>query len=153
MLYLIMRCDELNDQYECDADRTPIAIVEDWKDWVNSHISDYDYEIWEYDGSEFSRIKDYDEGIEEGMALYYWEDSENPEVNAPHVIAKFPSFTRNTAVPLIVKETIKKGAYTCDEEEGVDDNLHSCGYITWYNKEDRYYVYGKYSDNHYLLGY
>ena len=153
MLYLIMRCDELNDQYECDADRTPIAIVEDWKDWANNHITDYDYEIWEYDGSEFSRIKEYDEGIEEGMALYYWEDSENPEVYAPHVIAKFPSFTRNTAVPLIVKETIKKGAYTCDEEEGVDDNLISCGYITWYNKEDRYYVYGKYSDNHYSLGY
>lgn len=153
MLYLIMRCDELLDQYECDADRTPIAIVKDWKDWANNHVTVYDYEIWEYDGSEFSLIKGYDEGIEEGMALYYWEDSENPEVNAPHVIAKFPSFTRNTAVPRIVKETIKKGAYTCDEEEGVDDNLSSCGYITWYNKEDRYYVYGKYSDNHYSLGY
>lgn len=154
MLYLIMRCDELDDQYECDAKRVPIAIVNNWKDWAKNHIPDYNYEVWQYDDDgNFSCIKDYSEGMEEGMALYYWEASENPEVNDPHCIAKFPSFTRNNAVPSVVKETIKKGAYTCDDEEGVDDNLHSSGYITWYNKENRYYVYGEYRDNHYSFGY
>lgn len=154
MLYLIMHCDELHDQYECDANRIPVAIVEDWKNWIKNHVPDYDYEVWQYDDNgKFSCIKDYTEGMEEGMALYYWDSYENPEVDKAHVIAKFPSFTRNNTVPSIVRKTIKKGAYTCDDEKGVNDELLNCGYITWYNKENRYYVYGEYRDNRYSFGY
>lgn len=35
MKYLVMKCNELSDQWECDADRTPVCITEDkrkyWK--------------------------------------------------------------------------------------------------------------------------
>ena len=154
MLYLIMRCDELGDQYECDANRTPIAIVENWKDWVNNHLTDYYYEVWQYDNDgNFSCIKEYNESLTEGMALYYWNKNEDPDEDSPHIVTMFPFFTRYSAVPSVVKQYIKKGAYTCDDEKGVDNNLISCGYITWYNKNNRYYVYGEYRDNHYSLGY
>lgn len=153
MLYLIMRCDELGDQYECDADRTPITLVEDWKDWAKNHTPDYAYEVWQYnDDNTFSCIKEYG-ALTEGMAFYYWDEEEDCEENKPHIIAKFPSLTRKSAVPSIVKQTIKKGAYTWDGEEGVDDELTNCGFISWDNKEHRYYVYGEYSGNHYTLGY
>ena len=65
MLYLIMRCDELDDQFECDANRTPIAIVKDWENWAYNHPTDYNYEVWQYgnDGN-FSCIKDYYDTME-----------------------------------------------------------------------------------------
>lgn len=153
MLYLIMRCDELGDQYECDADRTPITLVENWKDWAKNHTPDYAYEVWQYnnDGT-FSCIKDYND-VEEGMALYYWDEDEDPEENRPHIIANFPSTTRKSTIPSIVKQTIKKGAYTWNGKTGVDNDLSNCGHITWYNKEKRYYVYGEYRGNHYIVGY
>ena len=37
--YLIVRCIDLNDQYECDADRRPIMLVDDWQEWLDAHIS------------------------------------------------------------------------------------------------------------------
>ena len=156
MLYLIMRCDELNDQYECDADRTPIAIVEDWKDWIaKDHGIDYRFEVWAYDGNEFELVKPYDEPLDSGMALCYWLNNDNPEETKPHVIAKFPSLTRHDPVPNIVKEIMNKGAYQDDslEEEGVDNSLRSSGYISWFTKDHKYYVYGEYEDNHYDFGY
>jgi len=70
MLYLIMRCDELDDQFECDADRTPIAIVEDWKNYVDNHHIDYDYEIWQYDNNNhFSCIKEYTIDMEKDVTI------------------------------------------------------------------------------------
>ena len=148
MLYLIMRCDELYDQYDCDADRTPIAIVEDWKDWAKNHVTDYNYEVWQYDGNEFSCIKEYDEPLEEGMALYYWERQEDPEENLPHVIEKYPNATRHTKIPALVKKYL-----TNDNMHDIDDSLKTCGYITWYDENANYYAYGEYWDNNYLLGY
>ena len=38
--FLIVKCVELGDQWECDADRIPMMIVEDW---TNCH---FDY-LWE----------------------------------------------------------------------------------------------------------
>lgn len=29
--YLIVKCKLLNDQFECDADKTPLCLTDDWK--------------------------------------------------------------------------------------------------------------------------
>lgn len=42
MKYLIIQCDELLDQYECDADRKPICITDNIDIWKA-----YGYEIFE----------------------------------------------------------------------------------------------------------
>ena len=31
--YLVVKCDELCDQYECDADRTPICVTKNYKSY------------------------------------------------------------------------------------------------------------------------
>lgn len=40
--YLIIECDELSDAYECDADRTPICLTDDFE-----KFNHYGYEIYE----------------------------------------------------------------------------------------------------------
>lgn len=52
-MYLIMRYDELNDQYECDAHRKPICLTEDWKNWINTNHPKYDVEIYELINNHF----------------------------------------------------------------------------------------------------
>lgn len=46
--YLIVKCDALNDQWECDANRVPIKITADY-----SEFNKDGYDIWEIaeDGS------------------------------------------------------------------------------------------------------
>ena len=54
--FLIIRCDELNDQYECDANRVPICITEDIKNYRK-----YGYEIYEiYNDGYLKLIQEYD---------------------------------------------------------------------------------------------
>ena len=44
MQYLIVKCTCLNDQWECDADRQPICITENY-----SYYDEFGYEIYEID--------------------------------------------------------------------------------------------------------
>lgn len=43
MKYLIVRCAELNDQYECDCDRLPIKLVDNYEEYYDR----YGYEVYE----------------------------------------------------------------------------------------------------------
>lgn len=57
--YLIVKCVELADQYECDADRTPIALVDDWEAYCIENADD-DFEVWKLnENGSFVRIKTY----------------------------------------------------------------------------------------------
>lgn len=58
MKYLIMKCEELNDQYECDAYRYPVRIC----DKIPKQYKKYGYEHYEIDSNGFLKlIKDYTE--------------------------------------------------------------------------------------------
>ena len=45
-MYLIVKCKELDDQWECDCDRTPMCLTDDLSSW-NSNGADYYYEVYE----------------------------------------------------------------------------------------------------------
>ena len=70
MKYLIIKCDELGDQWECDANRTPICITDDYSKYG------YGYEVYELlTDNTFKLIKNYEDTIEEGFAIYeYFDD-------------------------------------------------------------------------------
>lgn len=57
--YLIVKCEPLNDQYECDANRIPLCITEDWK----SVIPKCEFEVYKIngDGSIGKRVKEWDD--------------------------------------------------------------------------------------------
>ena len=55
MKYLIIKCQVLNDQSECDVDRTPLLITDDFDDF-----DCYDYEIYEIkENGTLELIKEY----------------------------------------------------------------------------------------------
>lgn len=54
--YLIVKCDELSDQYECDADRIPVCLTDNW-----AYYNEYGYEVYEVlKNNTFKLIKNYE---------------------------------------------------------------------------------------------
>lgn len=53
-MYLIVKCEELHDQWETDAHRTPICLTEDYSSYG------LDYEVYEVEeDNSLKRIKNY----------------------------------------------------------------------------------------------
>ena len=134
-MYLIMKCEPLGDQWECDADRSPITLTEDWMKWYQATKPDYDFEVYAYVNNTFQCVKSYEAPMEEGMVYAYYDDNENPVV-----IQKFPNRTRNDKVPKSILKRARKG-------EEYDDSLRNCGHISWI-EGDILYCYTEYSDSH-----
>ena len=156
--YLIVKCEELGDQYECDARREPMFLVDDWKEWYQKNLPTYMFEVYKFeDDEECTLVKRYEESMEEGMALYFWGEGENPEAMPPTVIAHYKDYDRHSPVPQKVWSVFRQGAYWCDDEEYTEEDfkkdLKSCGGASWETKEHKYWVYGHYADGRYSLGY
>ena len=144
MKYLIIECNELGDQWECDADRTPICITENPSEYGIGH------EVWKIlsDGT-LEKIRNYDEALEEGMALYYWEDGREEE--APTIIEKYPNkdrdgFSKNFFEKLKVR--VKFSETVAD----IETNIHCCG-AHGEQIEGKWIVFGEYRDNRFDCGY
>lgn len=69
--YLVMKCRELDDQYECDVERFPICITDNWEAF-NGMFPMEVYEI-EENGNIGKRIREWDDpaNAEKGMVLEY----------------------------------------------------------------------------------
>ena len=142
MAYLIVKCEALGDQYECDANRTPMFMCDSWE---NLRLP-YAFDVYELQkNNTFKLVKDYETPMEWGMALYYWNKDADCEDVKPTVIKKWIRRTRRECVPKKVKQTMLNGSE-------IDDSLKGCGTISWF-KDHKYYVYGEYQDNFYSVGY
>lgn len=157
--YLIVKCTELGDQFECDADREPIFLVDDWKNWFNKNHPTYRFEVYKFvDNEEAELVKQYEDSMNEGMALYYWDNDADHEEVAPTVIAHYKDYNRNKKVPDKVWKVFRQGAYWADGDEFTEEefksDLKSGGYASWFDAEyKKYWVYGHYEDGRYDLGY
>lgn len=157
--YLIVKCVELNDQYECDADREPMFLVDDWEQWYKDNSPTYQFEVYRFvDDSECELIKTMEDSMDEGMALYFWNMDDDHEEVAPTVVGTYEDYDRKSPVPKRVWSIFRQGAYWADDEEFTEEDfkkdLAASGYASWDDKEHKkYWVYGWYRDNHYCLGY
>ena len=157
--YLIVKCTELGDQFECDADREPMFLVDDWEDWFNKNHPTYRFEVYKFvDDNEATLEKTYDEVMDAGMALYFWNMDDDHEEVAPTVVAHYKDYTRNKKVPDKVWKIFRQGAYWADGDEFTEqdfkNDLRSSGYVSWDDKEHKkFWVYGYYADGRYCLGY
>ena len=157
--YLIMKCEELHDQYECDANREPMFLVDDWEKWYQDNHPDYKFEVYEFvDDKECTVKKGYEESMDYGMALYYWNEGEDYETTFPTVVAKYARADRKTPVPDEVWSIFHQGAYWDDGDKfTVKDfkkDLKSCGIASWLDeKHEKCWVYGHYEDGRYDLNY
>lgn len=144
--YLIIACDELGDQYECDANREPITMTEDWKAWYKKENPDYCFEVWEFNGQSFERIKDYDCPMEEGMIFLAGNanDLDLEDEDSYTIMGKYPDLDRHSPLPQNVLTLFNKRDF---EEDGDSiESLHNCGSLAFYHG-DTAYVYTEYHDN------
>lgn len=135
-MYLIMECQELGDQWECDAERSPITLTKDWKKWYENTYPSYSFEVYEFEGDKFKLIKEYDTPIEEGMVFVCYHEN----IDEPTVLQKFPGATRKNEIPTSIMKRAKSG-------EDYNNSLHNCGYILWM-ENDVMYCYTEYYDSH-----
>lgn len=140
-MYLIMKCVPLNDQYECDADREPITITDDWRKWYNDNEDFYcDFEVWELIDGHFKLIKEYGTPVEMGMVLAFVSDDEVE----PIPLVRYKDATRADPIPKEVKELMHNAGK-------VKDWLISRGIIKIIFDSTKF-IYTEYSDREISLG-
>ncbi len=134
--YLIMRCDMLNDQYECDADRTPVTITDDWRKWYKNNYPDFDFEVWEYKNGNFKVVNNYDDYVDEGMVFveYWFNDNHNIQTRK---IKYFPSLDRDDEIPAIVKESLLLDDDNITMKKA-EQKLAGGGTVRWKVKNETY---------------
>jgi hypothetical protein len=143
-MYLIMECKELGDQWECDADRSPVCLVEDCSKYgVGYEV----YKVLE-DGT-FRKIKGYDETLERGMAVYFWQDG--VEAGEPTIREKWKNMKRGAMTESKIQRLKNKYGFH-DTVEEMLHNIH-CSGMHGESINNKWYVIGEYCDNIYDMGY
>ena len=73
MKYLVVKCNELSDQFECDADRTPICVVDNYADY-----NKMGYEIYEINADGLlTKIREYDTATDEYFSYCEYDNNSN----------------------------------------------------------------------------
>lgn len=144
--YLIVKCNELDDQWECDADRIPMYITDNWK----KNIPTYKFEVWEIKSDNILEcVREYDEVKEEGTCFGYYEN--NPDdVDNFIVIKKWPDKRYDSASHWdFITQYFSSIGY-----DRMNDDLREDEYCFYWNmdEEQRLYCYCEYKDRYYRTG-
>lgn len=147
MKYLVIECNELGDQWECDANRNPICMTDNYEDY-----DDYGYEIYELcSDNTFKLIKGYEDCSEQGMAIYQWNNA-NEETDEPDIIyEKYENKDRNYFTKKIIKKLITKYHFE-DTVDEIYDEIRSTG-SHGEEIEGKWIVIGEYNGSRYDIGY
>lgn len=147
MKYLIVRCEELNDGWECDADRTPVCMTDDPSPYGRG------YEVYELqeDGF-FEKVKDYEDANAEGMALYRWNLDDDMNEVSPEVLERYPCLDRSDVTLEMVSAIAERVGF---EECEVAEILHDIHHMSAYGEEvgEYWVVFGRYADNYFDCAY
>lgn len=148
MKYLIVKCVELNDQYECDADRTPICMTDNKEEYWKSG-----YEIYEVrSNGKLELIKENYVTGEEGFAVYYWSKNKNAEYDKPMVMKKWKNKKRKNFTLKEIEELKKTWCFTEKPAEAILREIKRSGS---YGEQigTRWFVIGEYYNNNFASGY
>lgn len=121
--YLIMECNELADQYECDADRFPVCLVDDWADY-----NKYGYEVYEVlEDNTFKLIRNYEQAGERKISVCVWNSLRADDIeDAPNLVIDICSGDRDN-VTIAMIEDIKKRYHFKDDIEDIRLDIKSSG--------------------------
>lgn len=145
MKYLIVECRTLCDQFECDAYRRPLCMVDEWKG------TKYDvegYEVYEVQADGFfKQVREYDAIGEEGYALVYYKIFND----IPVIIKKWKNMTSDEAANELVTNLKEYFPFEDFTEDEVLDYFR--GNNEWSEQVgDKWYAFGQYWDNNYPTG-
>lgn len=145
--YLIMKCEELGDQFECDADRTPICMTDDYSTYGIG------YEVYELTSeNKFRCIKEYDVPLECGIAIYKWTDGNDERDIPDEIIQKYPDKDRDDFTLKEIKEICKKYHFEEGTPEEILKELSCCG-AHGEEVNGEWVVIGEYLDDRFSMGY
>lgn len=135
-MYLIIKCEELNDQYECDYNRIPLCLTEDCSKYGVG------YEVYKINkDNTFSLMKESDTAIETGMCVVIRDDNDNI-IGNPEKFPNKTSFSKNE-----IKKLKSKYRLTDTVNEIFCELSHNLNYGCAVN--DKYVMLGKYRDDRY----
>lgn len=141
-MYLIVKCKELSDQYECDAMRKPVCLTENPEKYGRG------FEVYEVKpNNTFKLVKDYDKSIETGFALVNWVGKKE---NIPEVLKKFPKRTRLSFTKTEIQKLKKEFDFKDSVDKIFNDIRQSGGHGEIVKSVWR--VFGEYEDSYYCIG-
>ena len=147
--YLIVKCEELSDQWECDAYRVPERMTDDCSGYGMG------YEVYEVQKDNTLKcIKEYDVALEEGFAVYSWNKDVDPcEERIPNnVYKKFKNAKRADFTKAKAKKLKAQYGFKATVTEIFDD-IDCCGAHGEEMENGVYMVIGEYQDNSYSTGF
>lgn len=144
--YLVVECNELGDQWECDADRKPICLVEDY-----SQYNKRGYEIYEIkkDGT-LDLIRNYDDITDERICVCWWNDEEDGS-DIPDKIIEIKKGDRDNVTKSLVKK-IKQQYNFKDTVNEIYRDI-SCSGSHGEEIDGKWVVFGETFDDWYPKGY
>ena len=148
MKYLVVKCEELGDQYECDANRIPVCITDDY-----SEYNKFGYEIYKVlENGKLKLIRDYDQTTNEGFAVYYWKVyTDDVEITDPTILESLSQKRREDFTKSLIQRLKKKYRFS-DTVDDIFTEIRNTGSYGDFI-EDKWVVIGEYYDGHYSLGY
>ena len=147
MKYLVVECTELGDQWECDADRTPICLTDDY-----SKYNKMGYEIYEVksDGT-FELIRNYYEVTNESIYVYIWDNIDNANHGKyPTTFAKITSGNRHDVTKSMVKKIKQQYGFTDTIDEIFKDI--QCSGTHGERHKNKWMEFGEVFDNEFYFG-
>lgn len=150
MKYLVVKCEELNDGYECDANRIPVCITDDY-----SEYNKFGYEIYKVlENGKLKLIREYDQTTNEGFAVYYWKNTDDVEVirvTNPTILENLSQKRREDFTKSLIQRLKKKYRFSGTVNDIFADiqSFGSYGDLI----EDKWIVIGEYYDDNYSSGY
>lgn len=144
--YLIVKCKPLSDQWECDADREPICLTDDYDKY-----NKYGYEIYRINNdNSLTQVREYDSITTTKMGVYYWDDSFEVETTDPIVLETWKGDS-NSITKSQVKKLKEKYHFKGTIKEIYTEITHCMGYGEENN--GKWIVIGEINDNDYAIGY
>ena len=147
MKYLVVECTPLYDQWESDANRMPLCMVDEWKGTI------YDaegFEVYEVQANGFfKQVREYDTVGEAGYALVYYEISDIE--STPIIVKKWKDMISDEAASELVTNLKKYFPFVDFTENEVLDYFRENN--EWSEQVgDKWYAFGRYWDNNYPTG-
>ena len=122
MKYLVVRCVELGDQWECDADRRPVCLTEDY-----SKYDKQGYEIYKLNkDNTFTLVRNYEDVTKEEMVVAIWKNVNHCE-NKPSKYITICGGDRDYVTSSTI-EKVKKTYHFADSIEDIESDISCSGY-------------------------
>lgn len=145
--YLIIKCDELGDQWECDANRTPVCLTDNY-DKYNKR----GYEVYQIKtNGTFELIRNYEDITNERMCLYYWNDENTVEEQKPDKIIEIKKGNRDNVTTSLIKK-IKQEYHFTETIKQIERDIRCCGCHSELIN-NKWVVFGEIFDDWYPYGY